>query len=60
MINEVNKMEEKDLENQIPEEAEKPSYTPRPKWQVWGARILLVLFVILVILYYINVARGGI
>ena len=53
-------MEEKELESQIPEEAQQPSYTPRPWWQVWGARILLVLFVILVILYYINVARGGI
>ena len=36
-----------------------PVYTPRPKWQVWAARIGLVLFVLLVILYYINIARGG-
>ena len=53
-------MEEKELENQPVEAQEQPSYIPRPRWQVWGARILLVLFVILVILYYINISRGGI
>lgn len=54
-------MEEKELENQpIEEEQVQPPYIPRPRWQVWGARILLVLFIILVILYYINISRGGI
>lgn len=54
-------MEEKELENQnIEEQQEKPAYIPRPKWQVWGARVLLVLFIILIILYYINISRGGI
>ena len=38
---------------------EEPRYTPRPKWQVWGARIALVLFLIVVVLYYINLFRGG-
>lgn len=33
-------------------------YQPRPWWQVWGARILAVAFIILVIMYYITVARG--
>ena len=41
----------------IPQEA--PVYTPRPKWQVWGARITLVIFILVIVLYYINVARGG-
>ena len=49
-------MEER--EELTPEE-QKP-YEPRPAWQVWGARILLVLFIILIILYYINISRGGI
>ena len=41
----------------IPEE-EKIGYTPRPMWQVWGARIGLVLFVALILMYYINMMRG--
>ena len=47
-------------ENIIPEPEEKEGYTPRPMWQVWLARIGLVLFILLVIMYYINIARGGI
>lgn len=34
-------------------------YVPRPTWQVWGARIAFVLFLILVILQVISIARGG-
>ena len=34
------------------------AYVPRPKWQVWLARILLVLFIALIIMYYINLMRG--
>ena len=34
-------------------------YVPRPKWQVWGSRLVLVLFIILVILQIISIARGG-
>lgn len=52
-----------DMENEniIPEEESQESvYTPRPIWQVWTARVALVLFIILVIMYYINIARGGI
>ena len=52
-------MEEERIDNpEILEE--EPAYTPRPAWQVWGARIALVVFVGLVIMYYINIARGGI
>ena len=39
--------------------AEQEHYTPRPAWQVWGARIGLVVFIGLIIMYYINIARGG-
>ena len=41
---------------QVPEEG----YVPRPAWQVWGARLAVVLVVALVILYYITIARGGV
>ena len=34
-------------------------YTPRPAWQVWGARIALVLFILILIMYYVNILRGG-
>ena len=48
-------------EEELPEiqEEEKPVYIPRPMWQVWMARVCLVLFVALVILHYINMMRGG-
>ena len=39
---------------------EKAGYQPRPKWQIWGARVALVVFIIIVILSYILIARGGI
>ncbi len=34
-------------------------YTPRPAWQLWAARIGLVLFILVVIYQYISIARGG-
>ena len=47
-------MEEKeDLERQ------EGGYEPRPAWQVWGARIGLALFLLLVIGQIVNMARGG-
>ena len=44
-------------ENQLDEQQE--VFTPRPKWQIWGARFLLVLFIVLLIMYYTNLFRGG-
>ena len=38
---------------------EEPGYTPRPVWQVWAARVGLVLFVIFVIYQLLNIAGGG-
>ena len=35
----------------------KEEYIPRPRWQVWGARIGLVLVLIAVALYYWSVAN---
>ena len=40
----------------IPEE---PGYLERPRWQVWGARIGLVVLAVFLILYYLTIARGG-
>lgn len=34
-------------------------YVPRPEWQVWGARIGLVLFLLFVVWQILNIARGG-
>ena len=48
------------MENET-EQQEKagPSYVERPRWQVWGARIGLVLMIIFLALYYYHIARGG-
>ena len=35
------------------------TYEPRPTWQVWGARIGLVLFILFVIWQIMSIARGG-
>ena len=34
-------------------------YKPRPAWQVWAARIGLVIMIISVALYYWQIATGG-
>ena len=40
-------------------ESENESYTPRPKWQVWGARIGLVFFLLFVAYQILSIAGGG-
>ena len=60
--NEVNLMEEKNeqFEQEQPQiQEEKESYVPRPMWQVWGARVALVLFLIFVAYQILSIARGG-
>ena len=47
--------EMKETEATAPEE----TYVPRPAWQVWGARVAVVLVVVLVAMYYITIACGG-
>ena len=42
-------------ENDRPEE----SYVPRPAWQVWGARVGLVIFLLFVVLQLLQIAGGG-
>ena len=59
-MDEMEKKEPEQQEAQQPApEQEKDVYVPRPAWQVWGARVALVIFIIFLIMYYINVARGG-
>ncbi len=57
-------MEEERLENTEQEQENldpQPEnvYVPRPAYQVWAARIGLVIVIIAVILYYLHIARGG-
>ena len=65
-IYEVKKMEnehldERNMDENAAEEIviEETGYTPRPAWQVWTARIGLVLFLLVIAMYYINILRGG-
>ncbi len=37
---------------------EEPLYVPRPAWQVWGARIALVLFIIVMLSRILRMAQG--
>ena len=47
------------MEEEILNNEEEKGYTPRPKWQVWGAWIALLVFLAFLVMYYINVFRGG-
>ena len=49
------------MENQNQEVSaeETGGYVPRPAWQVWLARVALVLFIIIVIGQILRIARGG-
>ena len=52
---EVSVLEEK-TDVQQPEDQ---GYVPRPAWQVWGARVGLVVFILFVIYQYLCILRGG-
>ena len=49
-------MDEQRSEN--PQQEQQP-YTPRPAWQVWAARIGLAVFIAFLVMYYLNIFRGG-
>ena len=60
----MDEMENKDMqqeasEQEVPQEQKKEVYVPRPAWQVWSARIALVVFILFLIMYYINILRGN-
>ena len=40
-------------------EQQPKGYVPRPAWQVWSARVGLVLFILFVIYQLFNIAGGG-
>ena len=49
-----------EMEKQPQEAAEETTgYVPRPAWQVWCARVALVIFIIIVIGQILRIARGG-
>ena len=51
---------DENMEKQPQEAAENVNgYAPRPAWQVWCARVALVLFIIIVIGQILRIARGG-
>ena len=41
-----------------PEET-REDYEPRPAWQVWAARLGVVLMILFVIYQVLSIARGG-
>lgn len=52
------RMENEQVETEQPVQQGKP-YVPRPTWQVWGARIGVVIMIISVALYIWHIASGG-
>ena len=54
--NEVSTMDEKQLpEEELPKDE---GYKPRPAWQVWAARVGLVLFIVVLIYEYLRAFLG--
>ena len=55
-------MENEYMENEQVDQplvSEEAGYKPRPAWQVWAARIGVVIMIICVALYYWHIASGG-
>jgi len=52
---------DENMEKQPQEAAseETAGYVPRPAWQVWCARVALVIFIMIVIGQILRIARGG-
>ena len=46
--------------NENQELEQNQAYQPRPAWQVWAARIGVVIVVIAFAIYLYNIANGGI
>ena len=53
----LEEMPEEVLAEEILQDPE--TYTPRPGWQVWAARLGLVIVIIAIALYYFHIASGG-
>ncbi len=54
-------MDEKKETGERDETQEEPreGYVPRPAWQVWGARLGVVLMILFVIYQILSIAKGG-
>ena len=50
---------ENEEQNQQTPDIPTETYEERPAWQVWLARIGLVVFIGFLLMYYINILRGG-
>ena len=48
------------MEENRDQQQEQEAYIPRPAWQVWAARVGLVLFILFVIYQFLAIARGGV
>ena len=55
----MDKTEQTLSQEETPEQAPQTGYVPRPRWQVWAARIGLILFIFTIIGYYMFIFRGG-
>lgn len=47
------------MDEQFEQELPREGYTPRPAWQVWAARVGLVIAIGLVILQFLQMATFG-
>ena len=60
MYKEVKKMDEqRNQTEQMEETSPKEAYTPRPAWQLWAARIGVVIVIVAFLLYVWQIANGG-
>ncbi len=46
-------------ENQTELQEPQQTYSPRPRWQVWLARVAVAIMIVCVALYYWHIASGG-
>ena len=47
-------------EQEQEQEQEQERYVERPMWQVWGARVGLLVFLLFVVYQIISIAGGGV
>jgi hypothetical protein len=58
MAQDAQQTPEQDTQQAPEQEAVKEVYVPRPAWQVWGARVALLLFILVLVMYYVNLLKG--
>ena len=51
--------EQRNQTEQTEEISPKEIYTPRPAWQIWAARIGVVIVIVAFLLYVWQIANGG-